>query len=77
MHELVLDSDGAFAHTSPIYVTVAGAPVASRDDAAYFVDWIERLIAVTEAKARFPSEADRDRVIAQFREGQAYYRALT
>jgi len=75
-HDLVLDPDGAFAHTSPIYVTVAGAPVALRDDAEYFVEWIERLIAVAEAKARFPSDADRDRVIAQFREGQAYYRAL-
>ena len=61
-HELVLDPDGAFAHTSPVYVTVAGAPIAKRDDAAYFVEWIDRLIAVTEAKARFPSAADRDRV---------------
>ncbi len=75
-HELVLDPDGAFAHTSPIYVTVTGARIANRDDAAYFVEWIERLIAVTEAKARFPSDADRARVVAQFREGQAYYRAL-
>jgi hypothetical protein len=74
-HELVLDSDGAFAHTSPVYVTVAGAAVAKREDAAYFVEWIERLIAMTEARARFPSDAERDRVIAQFREGQAYYRA--
>jgi hypothetical protein len=77
VHELVLDPDGAFAHTSPIYVTVAGAPIDAREDAAYFVEWIERLIAVTEAKARFPSEDDRDRVVAQFRKGQAHYRALT
>ncbi len=77
VHELVLDPDGAFAHTSPIYVTVAGAPIEARADAAYFVDWIERLIAVTETKARFPSEADRDGVVAQFRQGQAYYRALS
>ncbi len=76
VHELVLDTDGAFAHTSPVYVTVADAPIANGDDAAYFVEWIERLIAVTEARARFPSEAERDGVVALFREGQGYYRAL-
>jgi hypothetical protein len=75
-HELVLDWNGAFAHTSPVYVTVGGAPIAKRDDAHYFVEWIERLIAVTESRARFPSEAERDGVVALFREGQAYYRAL-
>ncbi len=75
-HELVLDVDGAFAHTSAVYVTVGGAPIAKRDDAAYFVEWIERLIAVTIERARFPSETERDAVVALFREGQAYYRAL-
>ena len=34
---------------------------------------LSRLVCDVE---RFPSDADRDRVIAQFREGQAYYRAL-
>ena len=46
-----------------------------RDDAAYFVEWIERMIAMTEERARFPSDAARDAVIAAFREGQAYFRA--
>lgn len=32
-----------FATTSPVYVTVGGAPVRSRADAAYFLAWIERL----------------------------------
>jgi hypothetical protein len=75
-HELVLHPEGVFAHTSPIYVTVGGAPVARADDAAYFVDWIDRLIATTEEKARFPSDAERERVVAIFRSGQDYYRAI-
>jgi hypothetical protein len=75
-HELVLDPDGAFAHTSPVYISVAGAPPTRRDDAHFFVDWIDRLIAVTQARARFPSDGDRDSIIATFREGQSYYRAL-
>jgi TolB protein len=32
-----------YATTSPIYVTVAGKPVRSRADAAYFIRWIDRL----------------------------------
>jgi hypothetical protein len=33
----------AFAHTSPVYVEVAGRPVRSPADAEYFIRWIERL----------------------------------
>lgn len=74
-HELCL-ADVAFAHTSPIYVTVAGAPVAAREDASYFVDWIDRLIVLTRAEGRFADDAQRDAVLAQFAEAQAYYRAM-
>jgi hypothetical protein len=76
VHEMVLHPEGVFAHTSPIYVTVGGAPVARPDDAAYFVEWIDRLIAVTEERARFPSDAERARVVAIFRSGQDVYRAI-
>jgi Tol biopolymer transport system component len=38
-----------FATTSPIYVEVADLPLRSPDDAAYFVAWIDRLIAAAEA----------------------------
>ena len=76
VHELVLHPEGVFAHTSPVYVIVDGAPVTKPDDATYFVEWIDRLIAVTEERARFPSSAERDHVVATFRSGQAYYRAI-
>jgi hypothetical protein len=33
----------AFAHTSAVYVDVAGRPVGSPEDAEYFIRWIERL----------------------------------
>lgn len=76
VHELVLDRDGAFAHTSPVYVSVDGAPVATVEDATYFVEWIDRLIAVAAEKGVYPSSGERDRVAAIFREGQAYYRRI-
>ncbi len=75
-HALVLDDDGAYAHTSAIYVIADGAAIARADDAAYFVGWIDRLIAMTLAEGRFADEAQRDEVIAQFREGQQYYRDI-
>jgi hypothetical protein len=75
-HELVLDPDGAFAHTSPIYVIAANAPIARAEDAAYFVDWIDRLIATVQEKGAYPSDRERDEVIALFREGQQAYRSI-
>jgi Tol biopolymer transport system component len=54
-----------FATTSPIYVTVAGAPVQSVTDARYFLAWIDR---VTEAAAAHPdwnTPAERDDVLGR------------
>ncbi len=76
VHEMVLHPEGLFAHTSPVYVTVGGARIARPDDAAYFVEWIDRLIAVTEERARFPSDVERERVIAVFRSGQDFFRTI-
>ncbi len=83
-HNLVLDPEGniagqpegVFAHTSPIYITVGTATLGVRDSAAYFVDWIDRLIAMSAEAGRYPSEVERDQVVALFRRGQEYYRAI-
>ena len=74
-HELVMD-ESLYAHTSPIYVVADGAPIARRDDAAYFIEWIDRLLETVQAHGRFASDDQRDDVIATFREGQRYYRAI-
>jgi hypothetical protein len=74
-HDLVL-GDAVFAHTSPIYISVDDAPIGRAEDAAYFVEWIDRLIAMTRAEGRFASDAQRDEELAVFRDGQAYYRAI-
>ncbi|MEX0750615.1 MAG: CehA/McbA family metallohydrolase, partial [Dehalococcoidia bacterium] len=73
-HRLALDTH-VFAHTSPVYVSVDDQPVRDAESAEYFVDWIERLIALAARRAKYPDEASRDRVAALFREGQSYYRA--
>jgi len=63
-----------YAHARPIYVTVDGAGVSRPNDAAYFVEWIDRLIEMCETKGVYSSDADRASVVALFREGQTYYR---
>jgi hypothetical protein len=65
-----------FAHTSPVYVTVGGAKVERREEAAYFVEWIERLIAMCEEHGRYASEAEREHVTNLFRRAQEHYRKI-
>jgi Tol biopolymer transport system component len=55
-----------FATTSPIYVSVGGAPVQSAEDAAYFVRWIDRLDSLARASTAWNSAAERDSTLAKF-----------
>jgi hypothetical protein len=71
----VLGGD-AFAHTSPVYVTVANLRVERPVDAAYFVEWIDRLIAMCEEQGRYPTDAEREAVTGLFRKGQEYYKRI-
>ena len=70
---LVLGGD-LFAHTSPVYVSIADRPQGSAQDGAYFVSWIDRLIEMAIERGSFASDADRDRVVALFRSGQEHFR---
>ncbi len=66
----------AWAHTSPVYVKVAGQEITSRQDAAYFVDWIEQLLRVVAARNRYASPANRREVETLFRKAQNEYRKM-
>ena len=72
---LVFDGP-VWAHTSPVYVTVGGRRIASRQDAEYFVDWIEQMLRVVEARNRFASIEDRREVESLFRRAQDEFRRL-
>ena len=74
-HPLVFDGP-AWAHTSPVYVRVAGQGIASRQDAEYFVDWIERMLRVVAARNRFASVEDRRQVETLFRRAQDEFRKM-
>jgi hypothetical protein len=43
-----------YAHTAPIYVDVAGSTVRSRDDALFFLRWIDELDVMLRIRDRIP-----------------------
>jgi hypothetical protein len=74
-HRLILNDTGAFAHTSPVYVTVAGRPVREQEDVRFYRDWVEKLIARAERSGRFSTPERRSEVLALFRKALAWYQA--
>jgi len=65
-----------FAHTSPVYCAVAGRRIVNRDDAAYFVQWIENLEALVQMKGEWTDPAQPLRVLGDFAAAREYYEAL-
>jgi TolB protein len=65
-----------YATTSPVYVSVAGASLRSPADAAYFVSWVDRLIAAAQSNTSWNTEAEKQGVLAAFREARGKYGSL-
>ena len=65
-----------YATTSPVYVSVAGAPVRSAEDAAYFVAWVDRLIAGARSATSWNTEAEKESVISMLQEARRNYAAM-
>ena len=62
-----------YATTSPVYVSVAGAPVRSAADAAYFVAWVDRLISAARSNTAWNTEAEKESVLAMLQEARNKY----
>ena len=62
-----------FASTSPIYVTVGDEPVRSREDAEYFLTWIDRLREDVEAHDGWNTAAERSAVLALIANARAEF----
>ncbi len=65
-----------YATTSPVYVTVAGHPAHSPEDAAYFLAWLDRLREDVEHYPDWNAAAERERVLEQVREARKRFEAL-
>lgn len=65
-----------YATTSAIYVSVAGRPAASGEDAAYFVRWIDRMTDSARANAAWNSDAEKQSVKETLQRARAVYAAM-
>ncbi len=66
-----------YATTSPIYVTVAGSPAKSPDDAAYFVAWIDRLTEAAKSHPDWNTDAEKETVLNQLQQARQIYSEQT
>jgi len=62
-----------FAHTSPVYIEVAGKPVLSSKAAAYYKANMDRIIAFTSASNLFKNEQDRQTALSIYRKARNIY----
>jgi len=59
-----------------VYVSVTGAPLHSPSDAAYFVAWVDRLIAAARSNTSWNTEAEKQSVLGLLEEARKKYEAL-
>ena len=62
-----------YATTSPVYVSVMGTAVHDAAAAAYFVAWIDRLIAAARSNTSWNTEAERESVMGMLQEARGKY----
>ncbi|MFC1509860.1 SUMF1/EgtB/PvdO family nonheme iron enzyme [Candidatus Omnitrophota bacterium] len=71
-----IDMFNGCAHSAPVYVTIDKSPIHSRTDALYFVDWIDRHIALLDSTNHFDTRAHEKRTFDLYRKGQDEYRKI-
>lgn len=64
-----------FASTSPIYITVEGAPAQSPEDAEFFVQWMDRVLEFARGRSNWNTAAERAHVLAYLEKARAAFAA--
>jgi TolB protein len=62
-----------YATTSPIYITVEGSKPNAKDDAQYFVAWIDRLIRSVDANKDWNTAQEKERVLKMLSDAKTVY----
>jgi hypothetical protein len=62
-----------YATTSPVYLTLGGAPTRSPQDAAYFVAWIDRLLEEARGHGGYNSDWEKQETLRVLTEARAFY----
>ena len=68
-----MDDEYVVGETSPVYVTVGGRPARSREDAEYFVRWIDAITTMAERHPGWRSDRERKHVLGQFAEARRVF----
>jgi hypothetical protein len=69
----IVAGDSLFAHTSPVYCTVAGMPITVRGDAAYLAQWIDDLEILARAKGQWSDPSQSSRVFEELDAARSWY----
>ena len=62
-----------FATTNPVWVSVGGRAVRSRESARYFIRWIDKLATMAESHPGWRSDQEKAHVLGQFRQAREVY----
>jgi hypothetical protein len=65
-----------FAHTNPVYVMVDNQPIRSKEDAEYFIKYLENAVSWLKQSGSFPSDKAQQEVLASYKKGIEAYRKL-
>ncbi|MEP7107777.1 MAG: CehA/McbA family metallohydrolase [Ferruginibacter sp.] len=65
-----------FAHTSPIYIMVDGQPTRSKEDAEYYIRYLENSMSWLQKLGHFPSEQAKQEVLGAFKRGKIEFMKL-
>jgi hypothetical protein len=75
-HRLVLNDAQTFAHTSPVYVRAGTRRLVVASDAAFYEEWVGKLIAQVNERGRFSRPEQRKEVMELFQRALEVYRQL-
>lgn len=68
-----VDDTYIVAETSPVYVYKGGRPIRSREDAAYFLGWIDDITKQAQAHPGWRSDKERSHVLGQFQQARQVF----
>ena len=68
-----IDDKYPVAETSPVYVYVGDKPIRSKEDAEYFIEWIDNITKLWDENPHWRSAAEKKHVLDQFAEARAIY----
>lgn len=68
-----IDDSYVVAETSPVYVYTGNAKIRSKDDAMYFIEWIDGITKQAQAHPGWRSERERSHVLEQFQQARKVF----